>query len=60
MAVKSELEKRLSHCEVCKAGLGNLRMDTPLYCISCIEDMERLGMGPERYGRYRKLKGDLS
>ena len=56
MAVKSELEKNFSLCEVCRAGLGNLRMDTPLYCIPCIEEMEKLNMSPKRYRRYRELK----
>ena len=60
MAVRSELEKKFSKCEVCQAGLGSLRMDTPLYCISCIEEMEKLNMSPKRYRRYRELKGDLS
>ncbi|MBI2143394.1 hypothetical protein HYU20_03565 [Candidatus Woesearchaeota archaeon] len=45
-----------SRCEACGADLGSVRMDAPLYCISCIEDMEKLSMSPKKYKRYRELK----
>ncbi len=42
-----------SFCESCSASLGNTLMDVQVYCIPCIEEMERLGMSP---GQYRKSK----
>ncbi|MBI2580269.1 hypothetical protein HYV85_00495 [Candidatus Woesearchaeota archaeon] len=48
-----------SRCEACGTDLGSVRMDAPLYCISCIESMERLNMSPKRYRRYRELKETL-
>ncbi len=59
MAVKNKLEEKFSLCEVCQAGLGNLRMDTPLYCISCIEEMEKLNMSLKKYRKYREIQETL-
>lgn len=50
---------KFSSCEVCKAGLGSVRMNAPLYCISCIEEMEKLSMSPKRYRKYRELRETL-
>lgn len=52
--------KKFSKCEVCKADLGNVQLDTPLYCIACIEEMEKLNMSPKRYRKYRELRETLS
>ncbi|HIG98586.1 TPA: hypothetical protein HA231_04145 [Candidatus Woesearchaeota archaeon] len=41
-------------CCVCNADLCSARFEMPVYCVPCITDMERLGMGPERYRRNRK------
>ena len=57
--MEAKIPEKFSHCEVCKAGLGSVRMDTPLYCISCIEEMEKLGMSPRRYRKYRELRETL-
>ncbi|MBI3037149.1 hypothetical protein HYY73_05385 [Candidatus Woesearchaeota archaeon] len=57
MSVKAP--DRFSRCETCNADLGSVRMDAPLYCISCIEEMEKLGMSLKRYKRYRELRESL-
>lgn len=41
-----------SRCETCNAELDGVKMDAPLYCISCIGDMDRLGMTPRRYRKH--------
>ena len=48
-----------SQCDICRAELGNVKMDTPLYCISCIEGIERLNMSPKRYRKHRELEKAL-
>lgn len=58
--MKLKLPKKYSRCEVCKADLGNVQMDTPLYCTNCIEEMERLNMSPKRYRKYRELGETLA
>ena len=58
MALK--VDEKFSRCEICSADLGSITMDAPLYCISCIEDMERLNMSPKRYRRYREIKETLA
>ena len=45
-----------SQCDICRADLGKVKMDTPLYCTACIEEMERLSMSPKRYRKHRELK----
>lgn len=51
--------QKFSRCEACNEGLGNIKMDAPLYCIPCIENMERLNMSPKKYRRYRELRETL-
>lgn len=58
MALK--LPKKYSRCEICNADLGNVQMDTPLYCTACIEEMEKLNMSPKRYKKYRELSESLA
>lgn len=60
LVMEGGIPERFSRCEVCRAGLGNIKLDTPLYCIACIEDMENLSMSPKKYKRYRELRGTLS
>lgn len=43
-----------SRCEACNAELAPLKMDAPLYCISCIEEMTQLGMTPKQYRKHSK------
>ncbi len=57
MALK--LPEKYSHCEICNADLGNVQMDTPLYCTACIEEMEKLSISPKRYKKYRELQETL-
>ncbi len=56
MGTKLGPDKKFSRCETCSADLGSVRMDAPLYCISCIEEMEKLNMSPKRYEKYKELK----
>ncbi len=64
MEIKAELEKSPSRnsdlgfslCETCNSDLGRVKMDAPLYCISCIEEMDRLSMTPKRYRKHRELR----
>ena len=46
-------------CDACGAELGKVMPHTPVYCISCIEEMEKLNMGPKRFKKYRELKETL-
>ncbi|MBI2550288.1 hypothetical protein HYV83_03865 [Candidatus Woesearchaeota archaeon] len=55
-----KLPKKYSRCEICTADLGNIKLDTPLYCTACIEEMEKLGMSPKRYRKYRELRETLA
>ncbi len=55
MEIKAELEKTPSRCETCNSNLGCLKSHAPLYCIPCIEEMDRLGMGPKAYKKHRML-----
>lgn len=48
-----------SRCEACNAELTGVKMDAPLYCIPCIEEMERLKMSQKRYGKFRVLSETL-
>lgn len=59
METKAEPEREFSRCEACNSDLGGMKMDAPLYCISCIEEMEKLNMSPKKYGRHRGLSGTL-
>ncbi len=47
-----------SRCEICQKGLGNIRLDSPLYCIPCVEQMERSGINSKRYGKQREGDAD--
>ena len=57
--MEARIPEKFSRCEICRAGLGNIKLDTPLYCTSCIEEMEKLSMSPKKYKRYRELKETL-
>jgi len=46
----------MSKCETCQKELA-INLDSPLYCISCIEEMDRLGMTPKQYRKHRELEG---
>ena len=59
MKIKAELEKKFSRCETCNSDLGSVKMDTPLYCIPCIEEMDKLNMSQKRYRKYRELQETL-
>ncbi|MBI2176630.1 hypothetical protein HYU40_04790 [Candidatus Woesearchaeota archaeon] len=60
MEAQGGQEKNFSRCEICRAELGSLNLDTPLYCVPCIEEMEKLSMSPKRYRRHRELSEALS
>ena len=47
-------------CSICGSELGNIKLNAPLYCIPCIEEMGRLNMSPKKYRRYRELKETLA
>ncbi len=49
-----------SRCETCNAELASLKMDAPLYCIPCIEEMGKLRMSPKRYRKRRGLSKALA
>lgn len=55
---KADIEK-FRKCEVCGADMGRIDFDTPVYCNSCISEMERLSMSPKKFIRYRELKETL-
>lgn len=59
MEIKAELDRKFSLCETCNSDLGGVKMNAPLYCIPCIEEMNRLRMGPNRYRKHRELRGTL-
>ena len=42
-----------SHCDVCGTSLGKVNVHAKVYCIPCIEEMERLGMGPNKYRKHK-------
>ena len=43
-------------CEICGADMGKIDFDTPVYCTSCIDEMENRSMTPEQYKQFRELK----
>lgn len=47
------------HCDICGVGLGDANMHALVYCIPCIEEMEKLGMSPKKYKKHRGLKDSL-
>ena len=55
--METEIKIVEGRCETCNSGLGSLKMNTPLYCIPCIEEMDKLNMSPKRYGKHRGLLG---
>lgn len=48
-----------SRCETCNSDLGGVKMYAPLYCVPCIEEMEKLNMSPKKYKRYREISETL-
>ena len=40
-------------CDACGAHLGKVKLHMPVYCIPCIEEMEKLNMSPNRYKKYK-------
>lgn len=53
---KADVEK-YKKCEICGSkDMGKVDFDSPLYCKTCIAEMERLSMGPVKYVKYRELK----
>ena len=56
---KSDLEK-YKKCEICSGtDMGKVDFDSPLYCKSCIIEMEKRSMSPDRYKKYRELSETL-
>ena len=51
--------KDFETCEICGAELGAVSDDSPLYCVKCIEEMEKLSLSPEKYKKYRELQETL-
>jgi hypothetical protein len=47
--VEPGIPEQLKKCDICNADLGEVKMDTPLYCTNCMEEMEKLNMSPQRY-----------
>lgn len=46
-----------SSCESCGLPVGETgMMDVPVYCIPCIEEMGRLGMGLKRFSKFKAGK----
>ncbi len=50
---------KFKNCEICGADLGEVKMDSPLYCKKCISQMEKLTMTPGKYKKYRELNETL-
>ncbi len=55
---KADIAK-FKKCEICGSDMGKIDFDTPVYCIKCISDMERLSMSPKKFIKYRELKETL-
>ena len=51
--------EEVNKCEICNAGLEKVEYDSPVYCGTCIEEMEKRSMTPERYVKFRELKETL-
>lgn len=58
-AARAILDQKFSQCDACQASLGDIKFGRPVYCIPCIEEMGRLGIGTTQYRKYR-LKEALS
>ena len=52
-------EPDFKHCEICKSDLGKISYDSPVYCVKCISEMEKLSMSPKKYKKYRELQETL-
>ena len=57
--MEARIPEKFNYCDICRADLGNIKLDTPLYCTSCIEEMEKLSMNPKRYKKYMEIKETL-
>ena len=42
-------KEKFSKCEICGSGIGSFSYDSPLYCGSCIAEMEKLSLSPENF-----------
>ncbi|MAG15822.1 hypothetical protein CMO88_02060 [Candidatus Woesearchaeota archaeon] len=52
--------KKYKKCEICNSeDMGKVDFDSPLYCKSCITEMEKLSMSPKKYTQYRELRETL-
>ncbi len=45
-----------SLCDACGAELALANLHLPVYCIPCVEDMERLKMSPKQYRKHMGVK----
>jgi hypothetical protein len=52
------MAKTFDKCEICGASIFS-EGDSPLYCPSCIAQMEKLDMSPKKYKKYIELKDTL-
>ena len=52
-------KEKFSKCEICGSGIGSFSYDSPLYCGSCIAEMEKFSLSPEKYKEYRELRETL-
>ena len=46
-------------CDVCGSELGEVSGHGPVYCIPCIEEMDKLNMSQKRYKKYREVQETL-
>lgn len=47
-----------SKCEACSAEMG-VKMEFPIYCVSCIEEMERLNLSVAKFRKHRQSSASL-
>lgn len=43
----------MTNCDICGKGLGKVNTEAPIYCIECIEEAGRLGMGLRSFKRHK-------
>ncbi|MFH1182470.1 MAG: hypothetical protein V1702_05920 [Candidatus Woesearchaeota archaeon] len=52
------MAKSFDKCEICGASIPS-EGDSPLYCKTCIGEMEKLSLSPPKYRKYRELSETL-